>query len=581
MKDELEIIIANTIIHGFERHVALFTEITQSARERFEQHQWSDVHRAASARTNFYDERVKETFSEIKESFNIIELNNALWQQVKVVYSDILINHKKPELAESFYNSVFCHLFERKYYHNDYIFVESTAHRLDDKEVPEIYTSYQPQKRGLKQTIFDIMNSQKTAVPFEDLDRDVDALINAFRRKAHKTRVKLEDLQFDILNFTFYRNKGAYLIGRVLSPAGETPFIIAVLNNEKGGLYLDALLTESESMAIVFGFARAYFFVNCPHPYALVNFLQGLMPHKTKADLYSAIGFHKQGKTQFYRDFLNHLDTSNDQFELAAGIKGMVMSVFTLPSYPYVFKIIKDKFSPSKNMTKKDVKGKYRLVKLHDRVGRMADTMEYSEVAFPKSRFNDELLMELQKVAPSIIRYEGEGKEELLIIEHVYIERRMVPLNLYLLDALKNKDQKKINEAMFGYGQAIKQLISADIFPGDMLLKNFGVTRHNRVIFYDYDEITYMNEVNFRVKPKPVTQEQLYAAEPWYTVLPGDMFPEEIATFALANQSYLTAFKIHHQDLLTADYWQQCQQDVANGIYKDVFPYPEMYRLCR
>jgi len=581
MKDELAIIIANTIIHGFERHVALFTEITQSARERFEQHQWSDVHRAASARTNFYDERVKETFSEIKESFNIIELNNALWQQVKVVYSDILINHKKPELAESFYNSVFCHLFERKYYHNDYIFVESTAHRLDDKEVPEIYTSYQPQKRGLKQTIFDIMNSQKTAVPFEDLDRDVDALINAFRRKAHKTRVKLEDLQFDILNFTFYRNKGAYLIGRVLSPAGETPFIIAVLNNEKGGLYLDALLTESESMAIVFGFARAYFFVNCPHPYALVNFLQGLMPHKTKADLYSAIGFHKQGKTQFYRDFLNHLDTSNDQFELAAGIKGMVMSVFTLPSYPYVFKIIKDKFSPSKNMTKKDVKGKYRLVKLHDRVGRMADTMEYSEVAFPKSRFNDELLMELQKVAPSIIRYEGEGKEELLIIEHVYIERRMVPLNLYLLDALKNKDQKKINEAMFGYGQAIKQLISADIFPGDMLLKNFGVTRHNRVIFYDYDEITYMNEVNFRVKPKPVTQEQLYAAEPWYTVLPGDMFPEEIATFALANQSYLTAFKIHHQDLLTADYWQQCQQDVANGIYKDVFPYPEMYRLCR
>jgi isocitrate dehydrogenase kinase/phosphatase len=304
------------------------------------------------------------------------------------------------------------------------------------------------------------------------------------------------------------------------------------------------------------------------------------MPHKTKADLYSAIGFHKQGKTQFYRDFLNHLDSSDDQFELAAGIKGMVMSVFTLPSYPYVFKIIKDKFSPSKNITKKDVKGKYRLVKLHDRVGRMADTMEYSEVAFPKKRFNEELLAELQKVASSIIRYEGAGADELLIIEHVYIERRMVPLNLYLIDALKNKVQKKIDNAMFGYGEAIKQLISADIFPGDMLLKNFGVTRHGRVIFYDYDEITYMNEVNFREKPKAVTEEQLYAAEPWYTVLPGDMFPEEIATFALANPSYLKAFKIHHNDLLTASYWQQCQKDVANGIYKDVFPYPEKYRFC-
>ena len=572
--------IATTILTGFERHIALFIEITQSARERFQQCQWNEVHRSARARTNFYDERVKESFNQIKNDFKINELDDVLWQQVKASYSDLLTNHKQPELAETFYNSVFCHLFERKYYHNDYIFVESTAHRLDKKALPKIYTSYKPTELGLKQTICDIMNSHRTVIPFEDLDRDVDALISAFKRNARKTRFKLEDLQFDILDFTFYRNKGAYLIGRVLSPAGETPFIVAVLNNEQGGLYLDALLTDSESMAVVFGFARAYFFVDCQHPYALVNFLQSLMPHKTKADLYSAIGFHKQGKTQFYRDFLNHLATSNDKFELAAGIKGMVMSVFTLPSYPYVFKIIKDKFAPSKNMTKKDVKGKYRLVKLHDRVGRMADTMEYSEVAFPKNRFNEELLTELQKVAPSIIRYEGEGKSELIIIKHLYIERRMVPLNLYLMDALKNKAQDKIDDALFGYGEAIKQLISADIFPGDMLLKNFGVTRHGRVIFYDYDEITYMNQVNFRVKPKAVTEEQMYAAEPWYSVMPGDMFPEELATFALANPNYLKAFKVHHQDLLTAAYWQQCQQDVAKGIYKDVFPYPDKYRFC-
>ncbi|MEI6895710.1 MAG: bifunctional isocitrate dehydrogenase kinase/phosphatase [Colwellia sp.] len=579
MRDELAFTIANSIIHGFERHVALFTEITQSARERFQQCQWQEVHRSARARTNFYDQRVKETIDSVKENFNITVFYSDLWLEIKVVYSDLLIDHKQPELAESFYNSVFCHLFERKYYYNDYIFVESTAHRLDDQEAPKIYTSYRPKELGLKQTICDIIKSQKIDIPFENINRDLDSLISAFRRQAHKTRVKLADLQFDILNFTFYRNKGAYIIGRVLSPAGETPFIIAVLNNEKGGLYLDALLTTSKSMAVVFGFARAYFFVNCLHPYALVNFLQGLMPHKTKADLYSAIGFHKQGKTQFYRDFLDHLESSDDQFELAAGIKGMVMSVFTLPSYPYVFKIIKDKFSPSKLMTKQDVKGKYRLVKLHDRVGRMADTMEYSEVAFPKNRFNKELITELDKVAPSIIRYEGEGEKELLIIEHVYIERRMTPLNLYLIEAVKNKDQNKINEAMFGYGEAIKQLISADIFPGDMLLKNFGVTRHNRVIFYDYDEITYMNEVNFRVKPKPMNEEQLYAAEPWYSVLPGDMFPEEIATFALANPCYLKAFKIHHQDLLTADYWLKCQQEVANGIYKDIYPYPDMFRL--
>jgi isocitrate dehydrogenase kinase/phosphatase len=568
--------IANRVLYAFNRHFEIFITLTRSAQQRFQQCQWNEVQKAAKERTTYYEQRVKETQTILHNEFSITSLDSELWLKVKLSYLSLLNSHQQPELAETFYNSVFCHLFERKYYHNDYIFVKSTAKRLDQLPLPVIYTRYKPAKEGLKGTICQIMNDHKTTVPFEDLDRDVETLIRSFRKQARKTHYKLTDLQFDILNFTFYRNKGAYLIGRILSPAGETPFIVAVLNNERGGLYLDALLTSSESMAIVFGFARAYFFVDCFHTHTLVNFLQGLMPHKTRADLYSAIGFHKQGKTQFYRDFLNHLDNSEDKFELAAGIKGMVMSVFTLPSYPYVFKIIKDKFSPSKNITRQDVKNKYRLVKLHDRVGRMADTMEYSEVAFPKERFNEELLAELVNVAPSLIRFE----DNMVIIAHLYIERRMTPLNLYLASALEHKQTAKINDALLGYGAAIKQLISANIFPGDMLLKNFGVTRHGRVIFYDYDEIAYMNEINFRVKPKAITQEQIYAAEPWYTVLPGDMFPEELATFALANPIYLTAFKRHHEDLLSAKYWQQSQQNVANGIYEDVYPYADKYRFC-
>jgi len=563
--------IAKTILNGFDRHIYLFGEITQSAQQRFNQCQWAEVQLAAKARNDFYDLRVAETLDTIKQDFLISELDHELWQAVKIAYIDLISSHFQSELAESFYNSVFCHLFERKYYHNAYIFVETSCH-LSQRTPPKIFKRYQPSVKGLYQTIVDIMNHDEFSLPYENLKRDINTLIKAFRQQAHKTRHPLDDLQFEILDFVFYRNKGAYIIGQVISPSGTTPFIVTVLNNEKGGLYIDALLTEGESMAVIFGFARAYFFVDCQHPHALVDFLKDLIPHKTRADLYSAIGFHKQGKTQFYRDFLHHLDVSNDQFILAAGIKGMVMSVFTLPSYPYVFKIIKDKFSPSKNMTKKDVKGKYRLVKLHDRVGRMADTMEYSEVAFPKNRFSEELLEELTKVASSIIRYEN----DLIIIQHLYIERRMVPLNLYLADAT----DEQLDEAIYGYGKAIKQLISANIFPGDMLLKNFGVTRHARVIFYDYDEITYMDEVNFRVKPIPITEEQIYAAEPWYSVDPGDMFPEELATFALANPRYKAAFIKHHPELLEASFWQQCQKNVANGIIEDVFPYPDNLRFC-
>ncbi|AOW79141.1 bifunctional isocitrate dehydrogenase kinase/phosphatase [Colwellia sp. PAMC 20917] len=568
--------LAKTILNGFERHIYLFSEITQSAKKRFELCQWQAVQDAAKSRTDFYDKRVEETLETIKKDFFVSNLDELLWQNVKVSYVDLLKEHHQPELAESFYNSIFCHLFERKYYHNAFIFVKSTVEKIENIASPIIYTRYLPSELGLEQTIAAIMNNANFNIPFVNLERDMKSLIKSFRVQAHKTRYKLSELKFDILDFIFYRNKGAYIIGRVISPGGETPFIVPIVNNEKegkaAGLYIDALLTEGANMAVVFGFARAYFFVDCQHPFALVQFLKRLIPHKTLADLYSAIGFHKQGKTQFYRDFLNHLDASDDKFELAAGIKGMVMSVFTLPSYPYVFKIIKDKFAPSKTMTKQEVKGKYRLVKLHDRVGRMADTMEYSEVAFPKDRFSEELLTELLNVAQSIIRFE----DELIIIKHLYIERRMTPLNLYLAKA----SDEEIEEAMYGYGSAIKQLIAADIFPGDMLLKNFGVTRHGRVIFYDYDEITYMDEVNFRVKPEAITEEQIYAAEPWYSVAPGDMFPEEIATFALANKKYRNAFLLHHADLLEASFWQQCQKSVATGKFEDVFPYPEALRFC-
>ncbi|NMP31976.1 bifunctional isocitrate dehydrogenase kinase/phosphatase [Thalassotalea sp. M1531] len=569
--NSLAVAIAKTIINGFERHLYLFNEITRSAKQRFEQAQWHEVQEASKQRTDFYDLRIKETLITIEKDFAITELDETLWQAVKKEYIEQLLYHNKSDLAESFYNSIFCHLFERKYYHNAFIFVESSQQCLENLKNKVMYTRYEPDEKGLYDTIATILNKPEFERPYQNLKRDINTLIDRFLRQADKTRYPVSQMKFDILDPVFYRNKGAYIIGRVVSPGGETPFIVALLNDEDGNIYIDTLLTDKEHMAVVFGFARAYFFVDCKYLLPLVNFLQELMPSKTKAELYAAVGYHKQGKTQFYRDFLHHLAQSDDKLALAPGIKGMVMSVFTLPSYPYVFKIIKDKFAPSKKMTKQDVKSKYRLVKLHDRVGRMADTMEYSEVAFPKDRFSDELLAELELVAPSLIRYE----EDLVIIQHMYIERRMTPLNLYLADA----NDEEISDALLGYGTAIKQLIAADIFPGDMLLKNFGVTRHGRVIFYDYDEITYMDEVNFRVKPQPKTEEQIYAAEPWYTVEPGDMFPEELATFALANPKYRKAFLVHHPELLEASYWQQAQQNVANGIVEDVFPYPDDIRF--
>jgi isocitrate dehydrogenase kinase/phosphatase len=330
-------------------------------------------------------------------------------------------------------------------------------------------------------------------------------------------------------------------------------------------------VTDAKQMTIIFGFSRAYFMVATEVPSALVHFLRELLPHKTLAELYASIGLHKQGKTEFYRELLSHLEHSTDHFVAAPGTRGMVMMVFTLPSFPYVFKVIRDKFAPSKEFGRDTVQARYFLVKKHDRVGRMADTLEYSYVALPKSRFAPDLLNELQHVIGESLSIEN----ELVIIKHLYIERRMTPLNLYLETATVAEK----THIMDDYGKAIKEMIGANIFPGDMLLKNFGVTRHKRVVFYDYDEVQYMLDVNFRSFPKTDNYEDAMFAEGTVCAAPGDVFPEQMATFVTPQPQIRELLFSRHADLLDAAYWRQKQHNIRAGVVEDIFPYPDDIRF--
>jgi isocitrate dehydrogenase kinase/phosphatase len=331
-------------------------------------------------------------------------------------------------------------------------------------------------------------------------------------------------------------------------------------------------------------------------PSAYVQFLRSMMPRKPRNEIYNALGLAKQGKTLFYRDFLHHLRHSSDRFRIAPGIKGMVMLVFDLPSFPYVFKVIKDFYPPPKDTTREQIKGKYQLVKHHDRVGRMADTLEYSGVAFPRARFDEALIAELQQFAPSQVEIsdrDGDGLEE-VILQHVYIERRMIPLNIYLQEAFDAggadpdnatpaalRAREQIERGVVEYGNAIKDLVAANIFPGDMLWKNFGMTRHGKVVFYDYDEIEYLTDCNFRKVPEPRNEEDEMSGEVWYTVGPRDVFPETFAPFLLGNPAVRAAFMRHHADLLEPDYWQAHKERIAQGHVHNVFPYEQDKRFDR
>jgi isocitrate dehydrogenase kinase/phosphatase len=564
--------IAETILQGFDRHFHDFQEITVGARERFESSDWDAEYRASRQRIMLYDIRVNDTIETLRKVFDFGDFDAGLWREIKIRYIELLREHRQPELAETFYTSTFCRQFHRRYFTNDYIFVRSVISTEYLESDRPSYHVYYPAKHGLRETIRRILSACDFRSGYENMDEDVRNITKALcRHFVDKPRRAGLNFQLQVINSLFFRNKAAYIVGKAINNHQVFPFALPILKNERGELYVDALLLGKTALSQLFEFSFVYFMVEHPVPSAIVSFLKEIMPDRSKSELYSAIGYHKQGKTDFYRDFLHHIRYSDDDLIPAPGIRGLVMAVFTLPSYPYVFKVIRDVFAAPKDIDRKTVENKYQLVKQHDRVGRMADMLEYSDVAFPRWRFNNELLEELMSSCASSMTFE----EDWIVVKHVYIERRMTPLNIELAEA----DDQRLEKLIKGYGNAVKELAAVNIFPGDMLFKNFGVTPLGRVVFYDYDEISYLTDCRFRKIPPPRHPEDELAAEPWYGVAPNDVFPEEFETFLLADERIRRAFMKYHADLLQPEYWQQKQENIRRGVHEHVFPYPRRLRF--
>ena len=575
--------IARALLDGFDRHYRMFNEISRAAKQRFEQADWLGQQRAMRDRIEFYDLRVREATAHLQTEFAADSLPMDVWQQVKLGYIGLLIDHRQPELAETFFNSVTTKILHRSYFHNNFIFVRpavSTEYiELDEESAATTYRSYYPTLENWHDTWVKLVRDFDLQLEFEDLERDARDVVDELQRAFGAPQPRIS-FQIQVLSNLFFRNKGAYVVGKIINGGVETPIALPVLHNAHGLLTIDTVLHSEDDMLMLFSYARAYFMVDMVVPSAYVQFLRSVMPSKPRAELYSAIGLQKQGKNSFYRDLLQHLRHSTDRFRIAPGIKGMVMLVFDLPSFPYVFKLIKDFYPSHKNTTREQIKGKYLLVKIHDRVGRMADTLEYSQVALPLARFEPELIEEMRKFCPSLLEVtQGVGPQE-IIIDHAYIERRMTPLNIFLKQASEAGDTLAIERATIDYGNAIKDLVAANIFPGDMLWKNFGRTGQGKVVFYDYDEIEYITDCNFRrVPPKGDDDPPQGPDGVWFAFGPKDVFPETFGPFLLGNARVRQAFLKHHADLLDPDYWNLHKARILAGEVQDVFPYETQRRF--
>ncbi len=563
--------IAQTILAGFNKHYSRFREFSVEAKTCFERADWARVAAAGKERIHGYEERITETVSTLNTHFPTTTENTAWWPEVKTAYITILMNHLQSECAETYYNSVACRVLHRDYYNNRNIFWRpalSTEH-LDGSS--PTYRSYYPPTQGLRRCLLQVLTGFGLDNPFQNLKRDIRRLEQTIVKHRPRTWKALPNHQIQVLASLFFRNKAAYIVCRTINGDRVQALIIPLMQDGDKKIFVDTALLRDKDVAIVFSFSRAYFMVDMEVPSAYVRFLRSIMPGKSPVDLYAMLGLQKQAKTLLYREMQYHLSHSQDNFQIAPGVRGMVMLVFTLPSFPFVFKLIRDHFDPPKTSSRQDVRGKYQLVKFHDRVGRMADTLEYSNVAIPLERIDAALMGELRATAPNSLEIAGDK----LVIRHIYIERRMEPLDRYLAHASPSMRRR----AMWDYGQAIRDLAGANIFPGDMLKKNFGVTRTGRVVFYDYDEITYITDCNFRHIPPANSYEDEISDTPWYSIGPNDVFPESFAPFFFARQADLTLFKKDHAELMDPDWWNRMKDDILAGEQTDVFPYPVKRRF--
>ena len=564
--------LANAVINGFDAFFGDFQNVTLGAQARFEKADWQAVHSQMSLRLELYKKKVRDVVVIAQAVAGDDLQERSLWRDAKAEYALLVETHNNFEIAQTFFNSVYCFVFSHEKIRDVHAFVDVPDFVPKWLSEENIYTEY-ALNEDVSGVVRQIFIDASFNISFENFERDVQrssALIDALLVSKID---RCESARVQVLDSLFYRNKAAYIVARMVVNSESWPIVFVVINNEEGGLFIDTVLISPDDVSLVFSFTRSYFMVDASMPSQYVAFLKSIMPNKELFELYSALGFGKHGKTVFYRSAVANTATASDQYEIAPGIKGMVMLVFTLPSYDYVYKVIKDRFTPPKDMTREQVKGKYKLVKRWDRAGRMADTQEFSNLAFDRRRFSNELMAELYKEVPSLLVEKGNA----LILKHVYVERRMTPLNLYLKDAT----DEQVYSVMDEYGNAIKQLAGANIFPGDMLLKNFGVTRHGRVVFYDYDEICPLVDCNFRRIPEPLTLEQEMSSQPWYDVADVDIFPEEFRLFFSGNRRAREVFDRLHPDVYNVEFWQNLQLRIRSGLFSNVFPYRRKIRFQR
>jgi len=562
---------AAAIVAAFASYNAQYRAITRRAPERFENRDWAGSQADVVERLDLYARMVSDTVADMRGRLGPKAQDVALWQAIKDDYAARIAGLADPEFLKTFFSSITRQLFGTVGVHAAIEFFALDLDPLRGAGTENVARRYA--NRGSLELLFEeILSDYRFRTPWRDFEGSVGHVTTDVEHELARLDEKRRLLDVEIIRPVFYQMSRAYLVGRINGDGWRLPLAIAIRNGPRGVL-VDAVMLRESDVSILFSFTRSYFHVDLERVADAVLFLQSILPVKPVSELFTVLGRAKQGKTERFREIFRHLQDTPDRFVRAPGERGLVMACFTLENHDVVFKVIRDRFPAVKNIRREEVMAKYDLVFKHDRAGRLVDAQEFKRIRLPRARFAPDMLEEL--VAECALNVQPEGND--LVIGHAYIERRMVPLNLYLRTA--TPEQAEL--AVIDYGQSIRDLAYTNIFAGDLLLKNFGVTRHSRVIFYDYDELCRVTDCRFRDLPQAQSVEDEMRDEPWFHVADNDVFPETFLRFLGFEGRLLDVFLEKHGEILEAGWWRTLQERLTAGDVVEVLPYhPHRVRVA-
>src|SRR5580698_1189777 len=539
---------AAAIAEHFRSYNEEFGRITRRGALNFLAEDWHAAQRDAVARIELYEQRVTRCVEVVAADLRPLLGNPAVWTDIRRAYETIVGRRPDSDFYRTFFNSVTRDLFGTVGVNPEVEFTATTVGRASGVVPIRVYRVGGSMPTAVREVLTDL----PFGAAIDDTDAAVHRVSAEIGRYFQMGRQSGPPESIELIEPLFYRGMHAFVVGRLIGDSSITPLVIS-FDNSARGVEVDAVMLSRADVGSLFGYSRSYFHVDLPVVSAAITLLRSFMPRKSIDELYTVLGRAKQGKTERYFSLQRHLDKSIDSFVHAPGERGLVMIVFTLPSHDLVFKVIRDRFGPPKTTTRAEVMERYQFVFRHDRAGRLVDAQEFKRLRLPRARFMPALAEELLGAAAESCRVEGED----LIIEHCYVERRLRPLNLFLREA----EPAAAESAIIDYGAALRDLAASNVFPGDLLLKNFGVTSHGRVIFYDYDEIGLVSDCVFRDLPRARNDEEELSAEPWFHCGPRDIFPEQWLQFLSIPAALSEVFVRHHAELLTAAWWRQQQPE--------------------